>query len=165
LKLLSFLEEVMNENFFSVNEEIRSFVDDIHDLPGEATEKWWLQNAARIAETAENPKVREIAKDLLSGEIDAWGAHCSAMDLIHADKNGDTPSKDEVFLDEEDAFFAEEAKNFVMGEIEFLHDLSMDIPKLRKVLRQKVGNSFDAKINWVLEIQGILLDYVQVQVN
>jgi hypothetical protein len=155
----------MNESFFSVNEEIRSFVDDLYDLPGEATEKWWLANAARIAETAENPKVREIAKDLLSGEIGYWEAHCSAMDLIHADKRGDTPSKDEIFLDEEDAFFAEEAKNFVMEEIEFLRQLSMDIPKLRKALRQKVGNSFDSKINWVLEIKGILQDYIQLQVN
>lgn len=155
----------MSESFFSVNEEICNFLDDLDELPREATDSWWNNNAARIAEKASCSEVREIALRFLRGELDGWDAHCIAIAQIHSNRDGEMPSKDEVFLDEEDAFFAEEAKNFVMGELDFLHSLAGLVPNLKPVLNQKVGNTFYDKIDWVQGIGGILSKYVHLQLN
>jgi hypothetical protein len=150
------------KDFISLNEEVRDFLNDLHELPIEASNEWWKRNAGRIAFAAENPKIREVAESYLCGNIDAYEAGRSFTNIISSNQSA---KKDEIFLDEKDEFFVEAAKDFVMSEIKFLKHLSKSIPSLSKVLQENVSNSLYDKLNWVMKIRNHLTDYVNLNTN
>jgi hypothetical protein len=150
------------KDFISLNEEVRDFLNDLHELAIEASNEWWKRNAGRIAFTAETPKIREVAESYLCSKLNAYEASCSVSNILSMNQSA---KRDEIFLEEKDEFFAEAAKDFVMSEITFLKHLSKSIPSLSKVLQENVANSFSGKVTWVMKIQGYLTNYIHLNTN
>lgn len=151
----------------SMTEEIIGFLNDLDEVPVYSTDQWWADNAERIVLTAESQEIRDLALKFLRGDLDSMDLFCSIKKVFTTLRDNNPNHPDVAFvkslLDGEDDFLAENSVKFIQNEMNFL--LSMQIPKLNHILRAKVAKNFDSRINWVMSIAEILMDYRDQNTN